>query len=135
MTAPLKGGTGAAATAPGADAAAGSATASTTKSYRKKRDRHKLIVACQRLDGGGAFTVTGQTARALVALHSAGNRGVTALEVSTWAYRFAAYCFDLRRLGLDIETLREPHVGGWHGRHVLHTPVTLVGEAGIASGT
>lgn len=68
----------------------------------------------------------GQTAKALIALVNGGDRGVTALEVATWAYRFAAYCHDLRtRYALAIRTEREEHPGGWHGRHVLETPVTI----------
>ena len=73
------------------------------------------------------MTVTGQTAKALEALVQCGKTGVTALEASSWAYRFAAYCFVLRHdFGLVIETRREPHKGGWHGRHVLHSPVIIV---------
>lgn len=80
---------------------------------------------------GVAFTVKGQTAKALRALVAAGGRGVTALEVSTWALRFAAYCHDLKhKHGLAIETLSEKHDGGWHGRHVLRSHVELV-EAGL----
>jgi len=75
----------------------------------------------------GRFKVSGQTARALLALVAAMKKGVTALDVSSWAYRFSAYCFDLRhKHGLAIETLREPHEGGWHGRHVLHSLVTII---------
>jgi hypothetical protein len=69
---------------------------------------------------------SGQTAKALVAL-DAGQRGITALECDTWAYRLAAYCHFLRRDGgLVIRTDREEHPGGWHGRHVLETPVRLI---------
>lgn len=75
----------------------------------------------------GPFTVNGQTARSLRALVDAGSKGVTALEVSTWALRFSAYCFDLRhKHGLVIDTLREVHPGGWHGRHVLRSAVVIV---------
>jgi len=75
--------------------------------------------------------VAGQTARALRVLIEAGSQGATALEVSSWALRFAAYCFKLRHVhGLDIETVREAHDGGWHGRHVLRTPVQIVGIVG-----
>lgn len=71
--------------------------------------------------------VSGQTAKALIALAHAGERGVTALECNTWAYRLAAYCYFLRRdWGLSIRTDREEHSGGWHGRHVLETPVRIV---------
>jgi hypothetical protein len=52
---------------------------------------------------------------------------VTALECSAWAYRIAAYCHDLRREhGLAIRCDREEHSRGWHGRHVLETPVEIV---------
>ncbi len=88
----------------------------------------RLYVEAIALAPGGdrLFVVRGQTAKALIALVNGGDRGVTALEVATWAYRFAAYCHDLRtRYGLAIRTEREEHPGGWHGRHVLETPVTV----------
>jgi hypothetical protein len=76
----------------------------------------------------GAFTVTGQVAKALAAFVSAGAAGVTALEVNSWAYRLGAYVHTLRHdYGLVIETQREPHEGGWHGRYVLHSPVSIGG--------
>jgi hypothetical protein len=78
-------------------------------------------------EGERRFIVRGQSAKALVALVAGGDRGATALEVSTWALRFAAYCHLLRRdFGLSIRTEREDHPGGWHGRHVLETPVRIV---------
>jgi hypothetical protein len=78
-------------------------------------------------EGERRFIVRGQTAKALVALVAGGDRGATALEVSTWALRFAAYCHLLRQdFGLSIRTEREDHPGGWHGRHVLETPVRIV---------
>ncbi len=77
----------------------------------------------------GAFTVTGQVAKALGALLAAGAAGVTALEVNSWAYRLGAYVHTLRHdYGLTIETVRELHEGGWHGRYVLRSPVSI-GEA------
>ena len=78
----------------------------------------------------GAFTVSGQVAKALAALLSAGAAGVTALEVNSWAYRLGAYVHTLRHdYGLAIETVREPHDGGWHGRYVLHSPVSIGGAS------
>ena len=78
-------------------------------------------------EGERRFIVRGQTAKALVALVAGGDRGTTALEVSTWALRFAAYCHFLRRdFDLSIRTEREDHPGGWHGRHVLETPVRIL---------
>lgn len=74
----------------------------------------------------GPFTVTGQDAKALAELVRRGAAGVTALEVNSWAYRLGAYVHRLRHdFGLAIETQREPHDGGWHGRYVLHSAVTL----------
>ena len=71
-----------------------------------------------------------QQRRALAALIKAGSDGVTALELSSWAYRLGAYVHTLRHdYGLAIETLREPHDGGWHGRYVLHTPCQIIGGA------
>lgn len=84
-------------------------------------------IAGFRLNGcSEPITVRGQTARAILALSRAGSDGVTALELSSWAFRLAHYVMELRRHGLDIETVREPHPGGWHGRYVLHTPIELV---------
>jgi hypothetical protein len=75
----------------------------------------------------GAFIAKGQTAKALRALVAAGPHGVTAQEVAGWAFRLAAYCHVLRRKrGLSIKTLREKHEGGWHGRHVLLSAVTII---------
>jgi hypothetical protein len=69
-----------------------------------------------------------QPQRALAALIRTGSVGVTALELSSWAYRLGAYVQTLRHdHGLAIETLREPHDGGWHGRYVLHTPCQMIG--------
>ena len=79
---------------------------------------------------------SGQAAKALVALVAAGQRGITALECDTWAYRLAAYCHALRRdWGLVIRTEREDHPGGWHGRHILETPVRIIAnDAGAECG-
>lgn len=74
------------------------------------------------------FKVKGQVARTLAALIAAKANGITALEMSTWAYRLGAYVHNLRHdYNLDIATLREEHPGGWHARYVLHTPVETQG--------
>lgn len=79
----------------------------------------------------GRIAISGrQPKRALAALIRAGSKGVKALELSSWAYRLGAYVHTLRHdYGLAIETLREPHDGGWHGRYVLHTPCQIIGGA------
>jgi hypothetical protein len=91
------------------------------------------VLARVRAPGGEArdFETRGQSARTLVALVEAGQRGVTALECSAWAFRLAAYCHELRRdHGLAIRTDREDHPGGWHGRHVLESAVELLAVEG-----
>jgi winged helix domain-containing protein len=97
----------------------------TRETYDKPCYRRK----CKRLTAiglDGRLTVTGQTAKALMALIQAGKRGVTASECDSWAYRLGAYVHTLRRVyRLSIETVREPHDGGWYGRYVLHTPVSI----------
>ena len=93
---------------------------------RQRRQRGEPAIAAK--GPLGRFVVTGQTARALVALMKAGKGGVTALEVNSWAYRLGAYVHRLRHEnGLAIETVREKHDGGWHGRYVLRCTVVLVG--------
>ncbi|MEN3973797.1 hypothetical protein [Emcibacter sp. SYSU 3D8] len=49
------------------------------------------------------------------------------MEVATWAYRLGAYVHTLRReYGLAIDMVHEPHDGGWHGRYVLRSPVSIL---------
>jgi hypothetical protein len=74
----------------------------------------------------GPFVVRGQMAKTLRALVAAGDRGATAQEVSSWAFRLGGYVYFLRHVhGLVIELQREPHEGGWHGRYVLRSNVTI----------
>ena len=82
-------------------------------------------------DGQRSISVTGQVARCLLALVEAGPEGRTALEVSSWALRFAAYCHRLRHdCGLNITTEHEAHDCGWHGRHILLDNVTIAAVDG-----
>lgn len=88
-----------------------------------------LVIVAAVIEPNGERTIrtTGQTAKALRELVSRGAAGLTALEADTWAFRLAAYCHDLRRKhGLSVETLREDHDGGWHGRHVLRSEVRII---------
>jgi len=96
--------------------------------YNGNRLGRKRILAC---GPAGEFSVAGKDAMTLHALISAGKAGITALEQSnTWALRLGAYIHRLREHGLEIETIRESHddFGGWHGRYVLHSQVTILGE-------
>jgi len=93
----------------------------------------KISAVVATVDGQRRFIVSGQTAKALLALVEAGPKGCTAMEVATWAYRFAAYCHDLIHAhGLRIVTEREEHPGGWHGRHILLDHVTIERVSGGA---
>jgi hypothetical protein len=118
-------GAGAAGTAPHAYATDGRDNPSSTPPHHGQKPRKRKSVVCVRHDGGPSFVAKGQQAKALVALAKAGAAGVTAQEVSTWALRLSAYVHVLRRRGLEIEMARESHSGGWHGRYLLHSSVTL----------
>jgi hypothetical protein len=102
----------------------------TQPKYSQNRCRGKLNALTVDTPAGRIAISARQPRRALAALISAGSKGVTALELSSWAYRLGAYVHTLRHdYGLAIETLREPHDGGWHGRYVLHTPCQIIGGA------
>lgn len=81
-------------------------------------------------DGSGEreVTVTGnRNCQALRALVQAGQKGVTALELSTWALRLAHYCYCLRKdYGITINTEYEEHDGGFHGRYRLACRVEIL---------
>lgn len=81
-----------------------------------------------RLPEGRDVKVSGREAETLLTLISAGPHGFTSLEGfrAGWAVRLSAYIHDLRRLGVPIETTREPHDGGQHARYHLAVPVEVV---------
>lgn len=71
-----------------------------------------------------AKTRVGQTILWLV--HS-GEKGITSLEVSSWAFRLADYIHTLRHdYWLNIITIKEGHDGGHHGRYFLRDAVTIL---------
>ena len=68
--------------------------------------------------------------QALRALVAAGNKGITALEMASWAYRLAHYIHILKKEhGLPISTEHEAHPGGFHGRYRLLCKVQLLGDS------
>ncbi|WP_394154509.1 hypothetical protein [Loktanella salsilacus] len=77
------------------------------------------------LDGTTAhILVKGRNRWALNCLSTAGNIGCT--PVNNPAPRWSAYVFNLREMGVQIETIHEPHggdFGGLHGRYVLRSLV------------
>tara|TARA_R110002124_G_scaffold183210_1_gene350611 strand:+ start:2029 stop:2334 length:306 start_codon:yes stop_codon:yes gene_type:complete len=71
--------------------------------------------------------VTGREAETLLKLVQHGPTGLTAYDFAGGPpFRLPAYVANLRARPLEIETLREEHDCGWHGRYVLHTPVTIL---------
>ncbi|MCX5517770.1 hypothetical protein OSH10_04930 [Kaistia defluvii] len=78
---------------------------------------------------GRTVKVRGRDAWALDALLRAGERGVTPIERP--APRWSHYIFKLRRAGLVVETIDEPHAGtyaGHHARYVLRSSVEVLEE-------
>lgn len=70
-------------------------------------------------------TVGGRDRWALECLMAAGTRGCTPID--TPGPRWSGYVFNLRQMGVEIETLTESHDGpfsGTHGRYVLRCHVT-----------
>jgi hypothetical protein len=71
--------------------------------------------------------INGKVAKSLIFLIVSGNSGITALEVSSWAFRLAAYIHILRtKYDIDIITIDEPHDGGIHGRYILKDRVDII---------
>ncbi len=99
--------------------------------------RLKLTFQIFRPEGDEIITLQGQYARTLFHLIQAGKKGITALEISSWALRLSHYIFILRtEYFLEIEMVREPHGGpageGWHGRYFLHTSVKILSDSEAA---
>jgi hypothetical protein len=84
----------------------------------------------------GPFTiqVSGRNRWTFEKLMQAGPQGCTPIERP--APRWSGYVFDLRKLGVQIETITEPHDGpfaGSHGRYVLHSIVTRPERGEVAA--
>ena|SRR5215207_4184360 len=85
--------------------------------------------------GDRALTFEGREADTLNRLVRRGGLGMTSIE--NHGPRISHYVMKIRRAGLVVDTVREPHDGGFpgkHGRHFLRSPVRVlervyVGEA------
>lgn len=88
----------------------------------------KLTFTMATKNGRRCFTIEGRrVAQTLIALKIAGSQGITAAEVSCWAYRLASYVHKLRHeYGLDIVTHKEEHEGGWHARYEMLSDITII---------
>lgn len=98
---------------------------------RKKSGTHYLITP----SAGDPFriTVLGRDEWALEQLRKAGRKGCT--PITQPAPRWSAYIHNLRKLGVEIETITEPHDGdfpGRHARYVLRSVVCGITERGQA---
>lgn len=94
---------------------------------KASRQKHGTLY-CVTATGGDTFTicVKGRVRWALNRLREAGANGCT--PIAEPAPRWSAYVFDLRDMGVEIETIHEAHGGdfaGHHGRYVLRATVTL----------
>ena len=92
--------------------------------------RLKLTVENLDTQSPMCITVTGRDAWALQQLIEAGEWGCTPLD--TPGPRWSGYIHNLRKLGVHIETIREPHAGpfpGQHARYVLRSRVAIVTTA------
>jgi len=94
--------------------------------------RPSYTFSLETTEGLRNIRLVGRFAQTAEALIKAGPRGVTALDLSSWAVRLSHYIFILRKdYGVDITTKMEPHDGpfpGRHGRYVLKSPLHLVEE-------
>lgn len=95
--------------------------------YHSPRTPRKRLVVNAIGPDNQSFTVIGQFARTLLALIDAGAKGVTALDLASWAFRLSHYVLILRhKHGLSIITQLEAHEGGKHARYVLRSSVTIL---------
>ena len=81
----------------------------------------------KRADTGEMLRLKGREAWTLAQLIGAGKTGVIPLDRP--APRWSAYVHTLRKRGLEIDTVDEPHAGpysGTHGRYFLRTSLEVL---------
>jgi hypothetical protein len=89
--------------------------------------RYHLLIRIGESEPAPEHRLFGRVAWTLVQLQQAGDRGVSPIEAP--ALRWSDYVFKLRKLGIIIETIEEPHGGifsGHHVRYVLRTPIKIL---------
>lgn len=98
-----------------------------------KRAYPKIVA---RIAGGTTIRCNGREALTLLTLVDRGDKGVSGVDFPGGpAYRLGAYVFDLRGMGVGIETGSESHGIGTHARYKLTTPVEIVAvDYGSAKG-
>ena len=101
---------------------------SDARTITNNNSTRKTCICLDGADGSCSPVIGGRDLQTLQALAERGMSRLSSLEFP--ALRLAAYVFNLREFGLDIETIREKHDGpfpGWHGRYVLHSQVKIAG--------
>jgi hypothetical protein len=76
---------------------------------------------------GPPVILRGRDAWALQQLHAANDNGCTPIDHP--GPRWSGYIYNLRKVGIVIETIRERHGGrfaGEHARYVLRTEITIL---------
>lgn len=96
--------------------------------------RGKKLVWCYIVspEHGEPFTIhlKGRDAWALDRLREAGPKGCT--PITEPAPRWSAYVYNLRGLGVPIETVTEPHGGNFAGHHARYVLRAVVQNGGAA---
>lgn len=85
-------------------------------------------------DETSTILISGRDRWALECLIAAGEKGCTPID--TPGPRWSGYVFNLRALGIEIETVTEPHGGpfsGTHARYLLRSHVERATEPGEAA--
>lgn len=113
------------------------AAATSSRNISPKQAKRHSVSTPYRItpNAGEAFRilVSGREQWALERLRKAGTKGCTPIDNP--APRWAAYVHDLRAMGVEIETITEPHEGdfpGHHARYVLRSGVSLGWQGGAA---
>jgi len=78
----------------------------------------KIQVTLFQSEQSRTFELKGRLGWAMLKLVEAGARGVT--PITHPAPRWSGYVFDLRELGIPIETIMEPHEGNYPGQHARY---------------
>ena len=90
-----------------------------------------MLTILAMLSDGRLVVVVGRVAWALNELMTAGEAGCSIFECP--APRWSSYVYRLRKLGIPIETVREPHSGpfaGHHARYFLRIQIIILKKAG-----
>lgn len=78
----------------------------------------KIRVTLSLSEQSRTFDLKGRLGWATAKLVEAGAKGVT--PITHPAPRWSGYVFDLRKLGIPIETIMEPHEGNYPGQHARY---------------